>query len=308
MPRMLALSCGGDRACILVGMVHAIFEDVKEDSADYDNVKYDKISGISAGALVGAMVAQMTKDNVTYILDQCKNIFESNTFHVVEPWICGGTIINVLYAIGWCESLFNNTALKELLDTHYTQKPTMEFTVGALNTNDKTYKTFHKEHSSFKDCILASASVPVVFPSVLIDGEKYEDGGMGHIIPIPEIQKFIQDNEGEHIKIDVLCCYPIHDCAAFFGVTVIQTSYALIRKLSETVAETQWHELIKDLITLSKLESDTVTIRIIHPKGGTYSTFMSVDKSLCEQMFEEGKKAVKQSTVENPVLKPTLTF
>ena len=303
MSRMLALSCGGDRACILVGMVHAIFADVK-----YDDVKYDKISGISAGALVGAMVAQMTKDNVEEILNECKNIFESNTFHVVEPWVCGGTFINILYAIGWCESLFNNTALKELLDTHYNNEPTMEFTVGALNTGNKEYKTFHKNHPNFKDCILASASVPVVFPSVLIDGQKYEDGGMEHIIPIPEIEKFIQNNKGTPIKIDVLCCYPIHDYKTFFDMTVIKTSYALIRKLSETVAETQWHELKKDLITLSNLESDTVTIRIIHPKGGTYSTFMSVDKSLCEQMFEEGKKAVKQSTVEKEVLNPKLAF
>lgn len=304
---MLALSCGGDRACILVGMVHAIFED------DYDNVKYDKISGISAGALVGAMVAQMTKDNVTDILNECKNIFESNTFHVVEPWICGGTFINILYAIGWCESLFNNTALKELLDTHYTHEPTMEFTVGALNTTkNKEYTTFHKNHPNFKDCILASASVPVVFPSVLIDGQKYEDGGMEHIIPIPEIEEFIQDNKGTNIKIDVLCCYPIHDCDAFFDMTVIKTSYALIRKLSETVAETQWHELKKDLQTLDNLRSDTTEIRIIYPKGGTYSTFMSVDKRLCDQMFEEGKAAVngnKQPTGnEKTVLKPKLMF
>lgn len=299
MPRMLALSCGGDRACILVGMVHAIFEEF---------VEYDKISGISAGALVGAMVAQMTKENYEDILNECKNIFESNTFHVVEPWVCGGTIINILYAIGWCESFFNNTALKQLLDTHYKNEPTMEFTVGVFNTEKQQYETFNKTHPNFKDCILASASVPVVFPSVLVDGQKYEDGGMGHIIPIPEIEKFIQDNKGSPMEIDVLCCYPIHDSDAFLEMTVIKTSYALIRKLSETVASEQLHQLNQDLITLSNLQSGTTKIRIIYPETGEYSTFMSVDKNLCEKMFEEGKEAVKQSTVENPVLKPKLVF
>jgi len=201
----------------------------------------------------------------------------------------------MLYAIGWCESLYNNTAIKELLDTHYKNEPTMEFTVGVFNTQEKKqqYETFNKTHPNFKDCILASASVPVVFPSVLIDGQKYADGGIGHIIPIPEIKKFVEEHKGTNIVIDVLCCYPIYNAQAFRNMTVVKTSYAIINKLSETISETQWRELEIDLQTLDSLRSNTTKIRIFHPEQGEFSTFMSVDKSLYDKMFEEGKDAVK---------------
>ena len=42
------------------------------------------------------------------------------------------------------------------------------------------------------NAILASTSVPIVYPPIKIGNSHYQDGGMRHIIPVPEIFEFIE--------------------------------------------------------------------------------------------------------------------
>ena len=52
-PRLLALSAGGDRGAVLVGMLHGLYK-----CKGRDRVDWDQVSGISAGAIVGGLVSQ----------------------------------------------------------------------------------------------------------------------------------------------------------------------------------------------------------------------------------------------------------
>lgn len=306
MKSFLALSGGGDRGCVLVGMLDELHEMKGEQE-----IQWNEVSGISAGALISAMVAQTTAKNFKNMIAKLKSIFLNGGFHVVEPWIYGGQVVNMVDALLFHESMFQNTAMTNLINENFeTTNISRDFSVGVYNKTLCRYETFKStDENDMKNAILASASVPVILPTVKIDSYDYEDGGMRHMLPILEIENWVSKTEGKKC-VDVLMCFPINNYDIFLKMSVPETGYAIIDNAMRTMSDVMLQTMENDLTRLGQLVGKTheeitqsncteftlndLTIRILSPADGEYTSFIHMSPKSSMKLFQSGARAVRE--------------
>lgn len=306
MKSFLALSGGGDRGCVLVGILDELHEMKGETE-----IRWDECAGISAGALTAGMVAQTTPETFSKMIRTLKDIFLTGGFHVVESWVYGGQIINMLDALMWHDSVFQNTAMANLIDREFKmENVTRPFTVGAYNKTLCRYESFaSKDEKDMKKAMLASAAVPVILPNVQIDSYHYEDGGMRHMFPIVEIEKWIKKTKGNK-HVDVVMCFPVNNYKLFMKMCVPTTGYPIINNAVRTMSDIMLQTMELDLTRLGKLVNKTyeevtasncseftlndLTIRILSPADGEFTSFIHMNPKSSMKLFESGARAVRE--------------
>ncbi|TLX75260.1 patatin-like phospholipase family protein [Labilibacter sediminis] len=155
----IALSGGGARGIAHIGVLKALDEHLLTPC---------RLSGTSMGAIVGVLYAGgFSPDKIAEILKQEK----------IYKW----------FKVEWLSAGFLSLAgVKELLlkylkhdDFNRLEKP---FSLGVSNLNTGKGEIINKgDHLT--DWVIASASVPVVFTPVTINGHSYVDGGLFHNLP-----------------------------------------------------------------------------------------------------------------------------
>ena len=306
MKSFLALSGGGDRGCVLVGILDELHEMKGETE-----IRWDECAGISAGALAAGMVAQTTPETFSKMIRTLKGIFLTGGFHVVESWVYGGQIINMLDALMWHDSVFQNTAMANLIDREFKmENVTRPFTVGAYNKTLCRYESFaSKDEKDMKKAMLASAAVPVILPNVQIDSYHYEDGGMRHMLPIVEIEKWIKKTKGSK-HVDVVMCFPVNNYKLFMKMCVPTTGYPIINSAVRTMSDIMLQTMELDLTRLGKLVNKTyeevtasncseftfneLTVRILSPADGEFTSFIHMNPKSSMKLFESGARAVRE--------------
>lgn len=301
----LALSGGGDRGCVLIGMLTELYH-MKGQNA----IQWEEIGGISAGALVGSLIAQTDAANFEEKVKEAKTIFLSGGFHVVENWVYGGQVINLLDALLYHESVFQNNPMKLLIENNFDKENLKrKIHVGAYNKTKCTYQSFDSSNKDFNLAIMASASVPVILPSVQIGEDHYEDGGMRHLIPVMEIKQWIQKTIGPK-HVDVMVCFPINNTDAFIKMTTPETTYPLLNQACRSMSDIMLQQMMNDLKIIAELCDVTceelsksncnefvngdLTIRLLSPSDGTYSSFIHMNPKSSMSMFESGARAVRE--------------
>lgn len=307
MKSFLAMSGGGDRGCVLVGILDELHEMKGETE-----IGWDQCAGISAGALTAAMISQTDVKTFRKTIKTLKDIFLQGGFHVVESWVYGGQVINMLDALIYHESIYQSTPMKNLIDQHFdVNKIVRPFSVGAYNKTLCKYETFRSKDDvkDIKRAVLASAAVPVVLPSVQIDGYKYEDGGMRHLIPVIEIQEWLNKTKGPK-HVDVLVCFPINNYELFMKMTVPNTAYPLINNTVRSMCDVMLQQMQTDLKALSDMvnvsyevftsnnccefTNGDLTIRVLSPADGEFTSFIHMKPETSMKLFESGARAVRE--------------
>ena len=161
----LILSGGGARGFAHAGILKALNE---------SGIYPDVISGVSAGAIVGALYAD------GHTPDQIYEIFssEKSFFKYVKPRIPGSGFFRT---VGLQENLAKNLnaeTFKELKIPLY---------VAATNIHKGEISYFNS--GTILDKVLASAAIPVLFEPVDIDGDLYVDGGVLDNFPVTPIAR-----------------------------------------------------------------------------------------------------------------------
>ena len=298
-PTMLAMSAGGDRGAVLVGMLHGLYL-----SKGKERVDWHLIAGISAGAIVGGLISQTLPETFDQCMEHAKDLFELGGFHVVEPHTSLGFYINALDALWYHKSMYNNTPMVKLVEENFNES--LCFTplkVGAYNKDLCEYETFS---DNLQEAIVASASVPIVFPAVKIGAHHYFDGGMRHIIPVKEIFEFIKENE--RCTVDVMICYPINCYELFFKATTPEGFLPLIEESIRVMTDQMLSTLSNDLrriadfleIEYEELRQNPcntfhkggVTINIFSPDDATYTNFTNIKPEEMRNMYNGGKRIV----------------
>lgn len=304
MKSFLALSGGGDRGCVLVG----ILDELHEMKGELE-IQWEECAGISAGALTAAMVSQTTNETFRDTINLLKQIFLEGGFHVVDAWVYGGAVINMVDALLWHESVFQNTPMKNLIYQHFKQENVKRpLSVGAYNKTLCRYESFNSSNDKMSDAILASAAVPVILPSVTIDSYAYEDGGMRHMFPIEEIEAWVKNTKGPK-HVDVVMCFPVNNYELFMKMCVPKTGYAIINTAVRTMSDVMLQMMENDLRRLSKLVHKTydevtenncgeftykdLTIRILSPADGEFTSFIHMNPKSSMKLFESGARAVR---------------
>ena len=297
--RLLALSAGGDRGAVLVGMLHGIYR-----VGGRDRVDWTQVSGISAGAIVGSLVSQTLPETFDSKMEHAKDLFELGGFHVVQPHTNWGFYINAIDALWYYDSLYSNAPMRKIIKENF--NPELCFiplTVGAYNKDTCEYETFDKK---LEEAVVASASVPIIFPPITIGKHKYQDGALRHIIPVKEIYAFIKKHP--KCEIDVCICYPINSYEKFFKAMTPEGCLPLIEESIRVMTDQMLSILNKDLRELAtflgisfeeirkqpcnSFKKDEVVVHIYSPDDATFTSFTNIKSDEMKRMYQSGKRIV----------------
>ena len=161
----LVLSGGGARGFAHAGILKAMHE------AD---IHPDIISGVSAGAIVGALYADgYTPDEIHEIFRKGSSFF--NYVRITMPRT------GMFKAVGLRESLQKYLKAKSFEDL---DRPLF---VAATNMNRGKIVYFNS--GALLDAVMASAAIPVLLEPINIAGDWYSDGGILDNFPVAPIQK-----------------------------------------------------------------------------------------------------------------------
>ncbi|OYT10761.1 MAG: hypothetical protein B6I18_07380 [Bacteroidetes bacterium 4572_112] len=155
----LVLSGGGARGAIHVGILQA-FDDYK--------IEINAISGTSAGAIIGALYCAGVKPIVIQEIMVTKSY--KDLFHFS------------LHKKGFMDMSKLAIVLKEFIKDDSFESLKIPMHVCASNVDAGGFRIFNS--GTLFDKVAASASVPIVFEPILIDGEHYIDGGLFNNLPV----------------------------------------------------------------------------------------------------------------------------
>ena len=160
----LALGGGGARGFAHLGVLQAMYE---------LGLKPDIISGTSAGAIVGAMIAS------GHTPEECMNFFsKKRLLHFARPTMSK-------------KGFMTMSALEEQLEEFIPARTFNDLKIPLVITasNIKNAKAVHFESGELLPCIIASCSIPVVFTPKEIDEVDYVDGGIFMNLPVRPIRE-----------------------------------------------------------------------------------------------------------------------
>ena len=159
----LVLSGGGTRGFAHLGVIAALLE---------KGIKPDIISGVSAGAIVGAFIAGgKTPEEILEIFKKGW-VFRYTKLHI--------PIDGLLKLDGLKEVIQKEIPVKNIEDLK------IPFFIGISNLNRGIIE--YKNRGSLAEIVLASSSIPILFSPVTIGRYSYVDGGLMDNIPIHPIK------------------------------------------------------------------------------------------------------------------------
>ena len=168
----LALGAGGSRGVAHIGFLKALEE---------NGIKPDYIAGSSMGAIVGGCYAMGMNPSDMY--EEITKLKPTDIFDIsFNPFGSG--------------SILRSKKMRKKLATYFEEKTfndlEIPFKAVAVNINNGGVVAFSGE-TSVCDAVTASASVPLIFQPVEIDGQDYLDGGSRCRVPIEVVKEMGAD-------------------------------------------------------------------------------------------------------------------
>ncbi len=179
----IVLSGGGAKGGFQVGALHYIKQYYP---SVWDNVKY--VSGVSVGALNATLLA-MGDDGWVKLFNLWKTIRKEDIMEGDTQWY------NMLWRLyKKRKSIYSNRPLAKLVANIVDiDKIEKELSIGVVNLTDGEYHKIRKNSPNFKSLLVASASIPIVFPPVYIKKNCYVDGGVRNVSPLKDVLKYNPD-------------------------------------------------------------------------------------------------------------------
>lgn len=169
----LILSGGGARGAFQVG--------AEKYAREVKGYQWDIIAGVSVGAMNGAMLAMHRYKRLMELWDGISD----------EQIYTGGfNLVSLVKLLFGAKSFYGNEPLKKLMQNEFEAGRVIDdLHVGAVSLISGEYIQFTKESLELAKAILASASIPVVWPPVDVspDHSAMVDGGVRNITPIGDV-------------------------------------------------------------------------------------------------------------------------
>ncbi len=159
----LVLSGGGTRGFAHLGVIAALHE---------KGIKPDVISGVSAGAIVGAFIAGGKSPEEILAIFKKGWFFKYTKLHI--------PIDGLLKLDGLKEDIDKEISVKNIEELE------IPFFVGISNLNKGIIE--YKNSGPIGLTVLASSSIPILFSPVTINRYSYVDGGLMDNIPVNPIK------------------------------------------------------------------------------------------------------------------------
>lgn len=171
----LVLSGGAARGFAHVGVIEALNE---------HGIYPDMISGVSAGAIAGVLYCDGYGPH-----EMLKIIKDRSLFKYISPAIPRNGLLSM-------DNM--QTVLKDALRAKRFEDLKLPFFCNATNLNKGTAEYFHKGELLQK--IMASATIPMLFKPVMMNGYTYVDGGVMDNFPVKPIWRKVDKIIGVHVN------------------------------------------------------------------------------------------------------------
>lgn len=170
--RSLAISGAGSFGAYEAGALKGLLE------VHGGNPEWSKVSGISAGAIASAVLAQHDIGDeapaVEALIDLWSNVKEEDLFRPFDG-IFTEDRFKVLNGFAFQSGLMDTTPahnlLRKFIDADKLKASTRDWTVAATNVVDLTLDFFDKNTSDPVTAVLASASIPGLFNATWYEGK-----------------------------------------------------------------------------------------------------------------------------------------
>lgn len=195
--RILSLSGGGAHGAFQAGVIKKLHD---------QGTTWDIITGISVGSFNGIALGLFSPQNQSLGIDIMTNLWSSIT-------------ANDVYNYNWNpiydQAILDNTPLNNTifnLINKYGGIAQRDIIIGAVNLNTGLMRLFDKTQlnspNRTNNIVMASASIPIIFPPVFFDGNYYVDGGtFSNELIIPGIDYCLKKGDS-NITIDMIICSP----------------------------------------------------------------------------------------------------
>ena len=171
----LVLSGGAARGFAHVGVIKALNE---------HGIYPDVVSGVSAGAIAGVLYCDGYDHEEMLSIIKDRSLFKYASITIPR------------------NGLLSMENLKEVLEDALRAKTFEElktpFYCNATNLNDGTAEYFHK--GNLVEKVIASATIPVLFRPVMMNGTTFVDGGVIDNFPVKPIMNNVERIIGVHVN------------------------------------------------------------------------------------------------------------
>ena len=236
---ILSLDGGGVRSVFEAYILQNLLRTLNKPAHEL----FDAIIGVSAGAIVGGILAMGLNLDVETAKKQAKMVFERST-HV------SNALTGVKYSGTMKQRLlkqtFGNATLGDV-------KTKLMVLVSTMSGNPVVYSSTNPEHAELPlwQVIDASTSAPIYFPPVHINGDFYMDGGV--ISNNPALLAIEQEYTRHRNNIAVLSIGTSMNSDVYIADVRDAQDFGLIRWLSEgliSVMTKANHSLYENIIPL----------------------------------------------------------
>jgi NTE family protein len=185
----LVLSGGGAKGAFQVGA-----EKFAREVAGY---RWDVISGVSIGALNGALIAMgryQQLEDFWKTLSPAKLYGRStgHAAHIVKRMVMRKP------------SFYTNYPIREFIDREVdASKMAVDLRVGAVSMTSGEYRVFKGSDPHFKDALLASMALPPIFPPIKVGTDHMFDGGVRKVSPVSDVL------DAEPDEVVIINCNPM---------------------------------------------------------------------------------------------------
>ncbi len=242
----VALSGGGAKGIAHLGVLKAL-----EDKG----IHIDRLSGVSAGAIMGAMYADGNDpEDLRDYFKQC------DLFSMLSP-------VNIMKTGGFSTmDKFRRFIAKKITSKNF-EDLKIPLTINATELNEGCNVYFNS--GPLLDCVIASASVPICFNPIEINGKQFVDGGFFCNMPASILRK--------------------QGCDLVIGIHVNPITYIEKTKGLIDVSERVFHLAVNGNTIEEKKHCDIV---IETTKAKDYGMF---DASRAEEIFCIGYEATEEA-------------
>jgi NTE family protein len=282
--KALCISGGGSKGAYSLGVIKALLE---------SGQRYDVITGVSVGALIGAHFAMYPKENQLEAYERIEKIWFDITGNesIFRPW--APSFLTYIFSF-WKGGIYDMSPLREILTKEVSPEKILssgiDFEIGVCSIQSGRYKSINlssdkNNNNDAIDWIWASCIFPVLFPPVTINGEQWVDGGVKNVIPIKDVIKYNID------EVDVVITGPRKETEVV-NMKQIHSAMDVGLRSAELLSDKAYSSDLEDVSTFF----ESVKIRIFEPKiqvnDDSFSFQPQEIRKLIQQGYEETIKKI----------------
>lgn len=287
--RALVVSGGGMKIPFELGAIETLAKATMKGVSLDDLVRGDVplpwgiMAGVSAGALTVAGLAGGRLKDLVMIRDRILGIRKTSDLYV-KRW---GGIFRVLWERG--ESIYHPGPLRAILEKSFDRKAALadgapHTMVGWVDLFSGKYQTATPEDEDFMDSVMASASLPGLFPGIKHGMERRMDGGIRNVTPLADVIR-----AGAEV-IDVVLASPLRMYPGF------SKPDSIISRLTRSLSIMGNEVFINDLreTGFRNLSAETTTgtrvieVNVVLPQRHWSTGTLDVDVDLMRDAYHDG--------------------